>query len=118
MDLGHVPCRQDIENRSWHTKVRGPICIHAAKGMTGRDIGEYEGAFGFDLAGVPADYSALPRGGIVGTAEIVDCVQDSRSKWFFGPWGFVLQNIQPIELIPVKGDLSFFDWRRNLVGLG
>ena len=105
---------KDIENRSWPTQVRGPICLHAAKGMTGRDIGEYEGAFGFDLAGVPADYSILPRGGIVGTAVIVDCVKESRSKWFFGAWGFVLRDIQSIDIIPVKGELGFFDWRKNL----
>lgn len=105
---------KDIENRVWPTQVRGPICLHAAKAMTGQDIREYEGFFGFDLAGVPADYSALPRGAIVGTAEIVDCVRDCRSKWFFGPWGFVLRNVQPVEPIPVKGDLRFFDWRRNL----
>ncbi|WP_112312504.1 ASCH domain-containing protein [Pseudogemmobacter bohemicus] len=109
---------KDIENRSWPTKVRGLVCLHAAKGMTGRDIGEFEGFFGFDLAGVPADYSDLPRGGIVGVVEIVDCVSESRSKWFFGAWGFVLRNARPVALIPVKGELGFFDWRRNLPAEG
>lgn len=102
--------QKDIENRDWPTRFRGPICIHAAKGMTGREVAEYEGLFGFDLAGVPADYSTLHRGGIVGTVEIVDCVRDSKSKWFFGPWGFVLRNAQPVDFIPVKGALGFFKW--------
>jgi hypothetical protein len=28
---------KDIENRSWATKFRGPVLIHAAKGMTGAE---------------------------------------------------------------------------------
>lgn len=111
---------KDIENRDWPTKLRGPVCIHAAKGMTNR---EFDGFV--DLARVmlreghwkegawvpfPED---LPRGGIVGTAEIVDCVESSESPWFAGRYGFVLHNVQPVEFIPVKGALGFFEWRKQ-----
>jgi hypothetical protein len=111
---------KDIENRDWPTKFRGPVCIHAAKGMTNR---EFDGFV--DLARVmlreghwkegawvpfPED---LPRGGIVGTAEIVDCVESSESPWFAGRYGFVLHNVQPVEFIPVKGALGFFEWRKQ-----
>ena len=118
---------KDIENRDWTTKFRGPVCIHAAKGMT-RD--EYEGANEtiqkavgrVDQAwlnrwlGVTAAPSMLDRGGIIGVAEIVDCVVASESPWFFGRYGFVLRNVRPVELIRVKGALGFFDWRKNLQG--
>ena len=52
--------------------------------------------------------------GIVGTAEIVDCIEHSDSPWFFGPFGLVLANVQPVPFIQVKGALGLFDWKRNL----
>lgn len=56
----------------------------------------------------------LPFGGIVGIAEIVDCVERSSSPWFFGRYGLVLRNARPVEFIPVRGKLSFFDWREQI----
>ena len=109
---------KDIENRDWPTKFRGPVCIHAAKGMTKGEFNSF-----VDLAGsyirkglwkegawlpFPED---LQKGGIVGTAEIVGCVEASDSPWFFGRYGFVLRNVQPVEFIPCKGALGFFKWQ-------
>ena len=105
---------KDIENRDWPTKFRGPVCIHAAKGMTNREYLDFEGAYGMDPRFTVPEPEELRRGGIVGTAEIVDCVCRSNSPWFFGRWGFVLRNVQAVPFIPVKGALSFFDWRNNL----
>ncbi|TPM92691.1 ASCH domain-containing protein [Mesorhizobium sp. B2-1-3A] len=113
---------KDIENRDWPTKVRGRVCLHASKGMT-RD--EYEDfldtAHHISLRRPFAPGLALPefegllRGGIVGTVEIVDCVADSTSPWFFGRYGFVLRQPEPLlDFIPVKGALGFFRWRDNL----
>ncbi|TPM41577.1 ASCH domain-containing protein [Mesorhizobium sp. B2-3-4] len=113
---------KDIENRDWPTRVRGRICLHAAKGMT-RD--EYEDCLdtlhGISLGHhfpprltLPA-FDKLDRGGIVGTVDITDCVSASKSPWFFGRYGFVLRNPEPLpEMIPVKGALGFFRWRDNL----
>jgi hypothetical protein len=103
---------KDIENRSWPTRLRGPVLIHASKGMT---RGEYDDAletfeFARDHAALlvypPA--AELERGGIVGQAEIVDCVGRHNSRWFFGPFGFVLRNARPLPFRPCKGNLGFF----------
>jgi hypothetical protein len=51
---------------------------------------------------------SLPRGGIVGMARIVDCVTTMDSRWFFGPFGFVLRDAFPLSLVPCKGVLGFF----------
>ena len=51
----------------------------------------------------------LPLGGIVGAAEIVDCVTRSDSPWFFGKFGFVLRNVKPLPFEPCRGQLGFFD---------
>lgn len=101
---------KDIENRDWSTSYRGPILIHASKGMT---IDEYEDAadFAFFHCGVESmeQREALPRGGIVGIADIVDCVTESESPWFVGRFGFVLRNARPLPFLPFKGQLGFFD---------
>lgn len=100
---------KDIENRTWPTKRRGRVWVHAAKGMT-RD--EYEEAFEFaflkcGVATLPA-FQDLPRGGVVGSIEIVNSVTQSDSPWFCGPVGFVLRNPVPVPFVPCKGSLGFF----------
>ena len=112
---------KDIENRDWPTKFRGPVCIHAAKGMT---LDEYDGFIRtihqvsltrpFPSGAVVPHGAGLLRGGIIGVVEIVDCVETSESPWFFGRYGFVLRNARPVDFNPVKGALGFFDWRKRL----
>ena len=75
--------------------------------------GEYE--FGVDAAiangcnlrDMPG-WKAMQRGGIVGSVEIVDCVEDSASRWFVGRYGFVLRDPKPLPFVPWKGALGFF----------
>lgn len=105
---------KDIENRSWPTNYRGPFLIHAAKAMTRREYDDClhaciiaTGRFPGDLA-IPA-FDQLERGGIVGKARIVDCISSSQSPWFFGPYGFVLADVEPVTFQPCKGALGFFN---------
>lgn len=106
-----------IENRDWPTRFRGPVAIHAGKKVdrdTAEDVrNQIHPMTGyrqlFDLTG---DFET---GGIVGVAEIVDCVDKSDDVWFVGEFGFVLRNAQAIPFIPVKGALGFFDWRKNII---
>lgn len=110
---------KDIENRTWPTKLRGRVWIHAAKGMT---VDEYWDARRFvssiyDAArlghiSIP-DGARLQRGGIIGAVDIVDCVSSSESPWFCGPWGFTLANPTPCELVPCRGALGFWRWSPN-----
>lgn len=86
---------KDIENRDWPTRFRGWFLIHASKGVDAEDRAE-------------VSEKNMPLGGIVGMAEIVDCVTESDSEWFFGTYGFVLANVRPLPFIPCKGSLSFF----------
>lgn len=126
-----VHAGRDIENRDWKPwnpaiRFRGPFLIHASKGMTRC---EYEDALGAmhaisEVAPFPAGLTlpsadALPRGGIVGSAEVVDIVRDSDSPWFFGSIGLLLRNARPLPFAPLKGQLGFFDvpegfWRSRV----
>ncbi|RYC10134.1 ASCH domain-containing protein [Ciceribacter ferrooxidans] len=103
-----------VENRSWSTNLRGPICIHAAKGMTMAEYAETrQFVWSLGIKDIPA-FDAIRRGGIIGVADLVDVVTHHPSPWFFGPYGFVLANPRAVPFISVKGALGLFDWRKNL----
>jgi hypothetical protein len=73
---------------------------------------EFEARFGMVL---PA---ALPRGGIVGIAEIVDCVGEHPSRWYAaGHYAFVLANSRPVPFVGWKGALSLRDAPAGLIEL-
>lgn len=108
-----------IENRRWGTDYRGPVLIHAGKQMTNA---EYHEAVDFvesisiarEEAGlgaiqVPPYQLSFQLGGIVGVADITDCVQNSDSPWFCGPFGFVLARARPLPFKPLRGALGLFD---------
>jgi hypothetical protein len=101
---------KDIENRSWSTKFRGRILVHASLNWDGHPSDALD-----DLRGWSADAQVEPppsiesvkRGGFVGSVEIVDCVTESSSRWFEGAFGFVLRDPRPMDFIPARGQLGF-----------
>lgn len=102
-----------IENRTWPTRFRGPVLIHASKGMSGR---EYEDAMEFALSVGYRNYfperHELERGGIVGVADLRACVPPSMrtSPWHVeGSYGFALFDARPVPFTECKGALGFFD---------
>lgn len=106
-----------IENRPRRFNYRGPICLHASKASGSIEYMQARQ----DVLAITASRFAPPklaepieRGGIIGTAEIVDCIEDSDSPWFFGPFGLVLANVKPVDFIPVKGALGLFKWKERL----
>lgn len=126
---------KDVENRSWRTKFRGLVAIHAGKKedidcqyaltchdgprhpVTGAMIAIDTGSKLIDSNSHWETFSAPDwseaRGGIVGIAEIVDCVNQSDSSWFEGEFGFVIRNARPVPFIPCSGALGFFNWRKR-----
>lgn len=94
---------KNVENRTWSTTFRGRFLIHAAKKFD-------HVAFQRLCAGgekLPAKESFL-RGGIVGSVELVDVVKSFRSKWFYGPYGFMLRDPRAVPFVPMNGRLGFF----------
>ena len=94
---------KDIENRSWSTKYRGPLLIHAsAKKPEVTLLADIEQHYEVDLP------KTFDLGGIVGLANVVDCVGESRSVWMQGPVGRKLANARPLPFLPVLGKLGLF----------
>lgn len=89
---------KDIENRTWRLPEKWlgqRVCVHAGK-KPDEDA-----------------YSNPDRlGTILGEITIVDCVTTHPSLWFYGPYGFVLEDPEPYRVpIPCRGSLGFFRWQ-------
>ncbi|MBL8171555.1 MAG: ASCH domain-containing protein [Acidobacteria bacterium] len=101
---------KNIENRTWRTQLRGTIAIHASKGLT---RAEYKA----DVKRLPRRWQKeipafedMTRGAIVGIVDLVDCVTESKSRWYNGEdYGFVLRNARAVKSIECTGALGFWD---------
>jgi hypothetical protein len=107
---------KDVENRNWqpnnpNLRFRGEFFIHAAQGMTVREYSDFADFYQLqiDPKAFPPSRAVLPRGGIVGIAEIADIVTDHASPWFFGRVGLVLRNVRRTNFVLMKGALGFFN---------
>lgn len=94
---------KDVENRTWATPHRGALLIHAAKKPD---------PMGFEflsLMGIqPPD--TLDYGGIIGAADVVDCVSGYLSDWAMpGQWHWVLKGARSLPFQPMRGQLGL--WR-------
>ena len=110
---------KDVENRSWETKFRGRIYVHASlyKGLMPHMLGWYTMRLTRDEM-IHWEKSKPEYGAIIGEVDIVDCKyrfpdenDNLYSKWHDpGAFGFKLVN--PVlykKPIPYKGQLKFFE---------
>lgn len=121
-----------IENRSQPTKHRGFILLHASKywstpviieddkmamcmSLRAQGIEEPAEAINYckKVLGEPRERPIQIRscrGFVVGVAEIIDCVTESDSPWFVGPYGWKLANVEALSApYPATGMLGLFD---------
>ena len=104
---------KDIENRPWEPYkgiIGSRVLIHAGKKL---DKTEHERAFNLVRDHFPGHIKPpeyyMSFGAIIGSVEIIDCVTESDSPWFTGPFGWVLANPVPCDPVPYKGQLGLFN---------
>jgi hypothetical protein len=101
---------KDVENRTWRTNFRGCFLVHA--GVRFDEDGHRRIWATQELRAVlPANFprpDGFQRGGIIGEADIVDCVEAHPSRWFSGPIAFVLVEPRPLPFVECRGMLNFF----------
>lgn len=106
--------RKRIENRTWCTPVRGRIAIHSSQ----KPEGDWR-----RLAAMLEDATTWnacresPNGTILGTVELVDCVEESDDYSFAGRphYGFVLADPRPLRKpIQVRGSRRFWTVPPNI----
>jgi hypothetical protein len=103
-----------IENRTWQTKHRGWIALHAsAKPQQGDE---------FPRGMKAPNFVSLDYGAICGVARIVGVVTKSRSKWFNQPssgyvnYGWVLADVKRLRKpIECKGALQLWHVPPNIL---
>lgn len=113
------------ETRSWATKYRGPLAIHAGKAMS-RDARElcYDQPYFDVLHDAGYDPFNLPLGAVVAVCELVICLpttyslRESVSEYnrAFGNWGpgryaWQLTNIRRFNpAISARGTQNLWNW--------
>lgn len=119
------------ETRSWGTKYRGRILIHAAKIDHQYIVGKYPHELFqyFETAG--AIYKDFPLGAIIGQANLVECIQmdqdycDWMKKWNPGEYAFgdyapgryawVMKDAVLFDKqIPASGKQGLWNWEGEL----
>ncbi len=101
---------KDVENRSWATRHRGLIVVHAGKQVDRAAFDYIKEVYGIHLS------RTLQTGALLGTVEIVECrlgfIDDPRrSRWHeVGQYGLYLRRPQCFRRpIPMRGQLGLFD---------
>lgn len=109
---------KEYEFRTWPTKMRGDILIHADKGVDKVAMKRYEH--------LNLEY---PLGCIIAQAKLSDCVEiddkmikvlkDKNPLVYYGMihktddkkyYGFKLENVQKIDSIKINGQLGFWNY--------
>ena len=87
---------KDVENRSWATRYRGRLYIHAGMRLDPDDV-------------LPAEVPVV-HGAIIGHVELVDIATGSPSHWAEpGQYHWLLANPVPLPSpVPAKGRLGLW----------
>ncbi|MED4715357.1 ASCH domain-containing protein [Bacillus badius] len=124
---------KQFETRSWQTKYRGEIAIHAGKSIDKEAYNDFSNVL--KKHGITA-ISQLPTGSVIATANIVDChkviaddgsnatmhtrLKISGNEYCFGNYeegryAWELDNVKILpEPIKAKGQLSLWEWRETI----
>jgi hypothetical protein len=102
---------KDVENRTWSTRHRGPLAIHATKCSRS----EYESA-AREIEAIsgtsPPPLAELPTGAVVGVVDLVDCHGDeTENDWAQEGafWWFLASPIPCEPPVPMRGRLGLFE---------
>lgn len=109
---------KDIENRSWKTSYRGRVLIHASAvpALSGiEELTPEQMQFAYYEIEDGKEIEPILTSAIIGSVEIVDCVQNHNSIWAEkGVWNWVLAN--PVKfknpILGVKGKLSLWEFEQ------
>jgi hypothetical protein len=125
-----------IETRSFRVSYRGPLAIHAAKGFPNGARAQclFE-PFVSALRPHCATLGDIPRGVVLATCNLVDCLPmeaevclsgvfddypnlDTPQERAFGNysegrWAWILEDVQRLDQpVPAKGALGLWEWAR------
>lgn len=107
-----------VDDRTWGTQYRGPILIHASKGI-------YEAYYNYIKNNTDVPIPSIDKlgfGGVVGIANLVLCCRPGelpagisrQQRAHFGGvhqdyFGFLFEQATPLALMPCPGKLGIFE---------
>lgn len=115
--------RKRVENRTWPTKHRGRLAIHAGKSRAW--MGDTHVVDGVEVDGFGLKPSSLAFGAVIGEVQVLDCVPfaaikagtyDKQYAWLVthehaeGPWCWILGDTpKRYDPVPWTGAQKLFD---------
>jgi hypothetical protein len=111
-----VAGHKDIENRTWASRYRGPLLIHAALAPARRSLADICAQYSVAITPKLEALCEL-RGGVVGRVDLIDCVGSHSSSRFDGAidergrrnFGFVLSAARTLPFHSMPGRLGLFE---------
>lgn len=107
---------KDVENRGWRPPsyiIGQRIALHAGKKLD--EDGILALRLSESLILPDSEWDAMEatsrRGAIVGTVIVRGSISRSASRWFHGPWGWILEDARPLRPIPCRGAQGL--WRMS-----
>lgn len=99
-----------VENRTWVSRYRGLLLIHAGKTFDMEGWEFIQTHFGDASRIIRLQTPTFSRGAIIGCVNMVDCVTECRSPWFGGPYGFIFTDPKRFKKpVSYKGQLGMFE---------
>lgn len=107
-----------IETRSWMSRYRGPLAIHAAKSVDEASVEVFAGFASMEKYRI--DWDNLPSGAIVAVVELLDCERITRENappipelvfgdYDPGRWAWKLgEPRRLVEPVPCRGALGLW----------
>jgi len=122
--------KKQIETRSWPTKYRGPIAIHAGARFDRKlwNLSLVDPIRNtFDNLGYGRNRNDLPLGAVIAIADLIACEEMTMDKivaWrdvygkaeiAFGDfqpgrYAWILENVRQIKPVPAKGMQRLWEW--------
>lgn len=108
-----------IENRTWGTRYRGPLAIHAGKSRAWLSIDDDD-----PRANYGVDVTAISFGAVVAVARLRGCCRiedlplDLRDHMHAeGPWCWILEDVQRLPMpIACNGAQGLWEWQDSITG--
>lgn len=121
---------KENETRSWPTKYRGPIAIHAAIKEALSGLAQIPEPTALKIMeALDCGWDEMPRGAIIATGELVDCIRitpelvatlspDELALGDYTPgrYAWKLANVRRLpDPVPVKGKQGLWNWEALLL---
>jgi hypothetical protein len=129
-ELPNGAYRKLVENRTWNTKIRGELAIHAGMSMQWMKHGDWPCSLPQGSKAKPEDYPEITFGAIVGVADLISVysIDDIRKgtiptsmlwlqshKHAEGPYCFVLAFIKRLsEPVKCPGKQGFWTVSKDI----